>query len=178
MSLALFSCQTAPPKDVVQLVFKKEFSKQGSEDFFILSYNQNDIRDTMEFQILNASKHLLYKNMFAGTQLLDCNSPSYLYFSMSLIPRYLEGESVVDSLYNADETYIRSRIFNFFNVDKFQPNPLDSLLNIGRLAPAAFNLPQDDVLTGFYFKLFVEKGYEVLGYSRKFNKVRVIGRCC
>lgn len=172
---------TGNEKEIKQceIIRKHPFSRQDKEDTFKLIFNCENLEDSMSFQIIGFSGDLIYERRFLGISFYDYGRPWYVYVSdpkrgrdMSVIAKNLSSQ-VADSLHTADIQYIKKRMYEFFNDDRFIVNPVMKLdkkhLNVFHYD----GISDDSTVIGFKIQLFVE-GFEMIAYSKKMQKVQFI----
>lgn len=162
-----------------EIIRKHPFSRQDSEDTFKLIFNCKNLEDSMSLQIIGFSRDLIYERRFLGVSFYDYGRPWYVYVSdpkrgidMSVIAKKLSSQ-VADSLHKEDIQYIKKRMGEFFNDDRFIANPVMKLdkkhLNVFHYD----GISGDSTVIGFKIQLFVE-GFEMIAYSKKMQKVQFI----
>jgi hypothetical protein len=162
-----------------EIIKKHSFSQQDREDTFKLIFNCKNLEDSISFQIIRFSGDLIYEKRFLGVSFYDYGRPWYLYISdpkkgrdMNVIAQKLSSQ-VADSLHKADLQYIKKRMYEFFNDDRFIVNPIMKLdkkhLNVFHYD----GISSDSTVIGFKIQLFVE-GFEMIAYSKKMQKVQFI----
>ncbi|HLN71993.1 MAG: hypothetical protein ACM3O8_10800 [Methylococcaceae bacterium] len=160
-----------------EIIKKHPFSRQDKEDTFKLIYNCKNLEDSMSFQIIGFSGDIIYERRFSGSSFYDYGRPWYLYVTdpkrgKNFIAQTLNSQ-VADSLHKADLQYIKIRMNDFFNDDRFVVNPIRKLdkkqLNVFHYD----GISGDSTVVGFKICLFVE-GFEMIAYSRKMQKVQFI----
>ena len=162
-----------------EIIRKHSFSRQDREDTFKLIFNCENLEDSMSFEIIGFSGDLIYERKFLGISFYDYGRPWYMYISdpkrgrdMNVIAKNLSSQ-VADSLHKADIQYIKKRMDEFFNDDRFIVNPVMKLdknhLNVFHYD----GISGDSTVIGFKIQLFVE-GFEMIAYSKKMQKVQFI----
>lgn len=154
------------------------FSHPDKKDTFKLSYNCNNLEDSMMFQIITSSGKCIYKKKFSGTSFYDYSRPWYIYVSATergdnFDPNRL-SRHIADSLHRADLVYIRKRMNSFFSAENFITNPISKLdkemLNISDYR----DITGDSTVIGFSYRLWAGGGFEMIAYSKKLQKVKLI----
>ena len=162
------------------------FSSVTEVDTFKLSYNSDDLQDTIVFEIISSKGYLIYQVKFPGSALFDYGTPSYMFISdKGWKPKdYFKNakDSIVktDSLKIEDDRYLRSRINGFFDEKRFSRNPIPKLLKEYKdnLIVGSYEiLLNDPDVIGFSYHLYEEDG-RMIAFSRKKNKVVYFWRCC
>lgn len=162
-----------------EIIKKHSFSRQDSEDTFKLIFNCKNLEDSMSFKIISFSGDLIYERRFLGVSFYDYGRPWYVYVSdpkrgrdMNVIAQNLSRQ-VADSLHVADLQYIKKRMDEFFNDDRYLVNPI---LKLDKKSLNVFHyegISGDSTVIGFKIQLFVE-GFEMIAYSKKMQKVQFI----
>lgn len=162
------------------------FSNVAAVDTFKLSYNSDNLQDTIVFEIISSKGYSIYQAKFPGWALFDYGKPSYMYISdKGWKPGdYYKNakDSIVktDSLKNEDDRYLRSRIAEFFDEKRFLRNPIPKLLKEYKdnlIVGSYETLLNDPDVIGFSYHLDAEDG-RMIAFSRKKNKVVYFWRCC
>lgn len=162
-----------------EIIRKHSFSRKDRADTFKLIFNCENLEDSVSFQIIGCSGDLIYERRFLGISFYDYGRPWYVYVSdpkrgrdMNVIAQNLSSQ-VADSLHKADIQYIKKRMDEFFNDDRFIVNPVVKLdkkhLNVFHYD----GISDDSTVIGFKIQLFVE-GFEMIAYSKKMQKVQFI----
>ncbi|GEM_PF-5387480 len=160
-----------------EIIKKHPFSRQDSEDTFKLKFNCENLEDSVTFQIIGFSGDLIYEQRFLGISFYDYGRPSYIYETdpkrgKDMNTQKLSG-LVADSLQKADIMYIKNRMNDFFDEDRFMVNPMAKLdkkyLNVFQFD----GISDDPTAIGFKIQLFLE-GYEMIAFSKKMKKVQFI----
>ena len=155
-----------------EIIKKHSFSRQDREDTFKLTFNCENLEDSVSFKIISFSGDLIYERKFLGVEFYDYGRPWYVYVSdpkkgkdMNVIAQNL-SKQVADSLHRADIQYIKKRMSDFFNDDRFVVNPIMKLdkkhLNMSHYD----GISGDPTAIGFKIQLYVE-GFEMIAYSKK-----------
>ena len=163
------------------------FSSVTEVDTFKLSYNSDDLQDTIVFEIISSKGYLIYQVKFPGSALFDYGKPSYVFISDKGWKKpkdYFKNakDSIVktDSLKIEDDRYLRSRINGFFDEKRFARNPIPKLLKEYKdnlIVGSYETLLNDPDVIGFSYHLYEEDG-RMIAFSRKKNKVVYFWRCC
>lgn len=162
-----------------EIIKKHSFSRQDREDTFKLIFSCKNLEDSISFKIISFSGDLIYERRFLGVSFYDYGRPWYVYVSdpkrgrdMNVIAQNLSRQ-VADSLHKADLQYIKKRMNDFFNDDRFIVNPIMKLdkkhLNVFHYE----GIEGDSTAIGFKFQLYVE-GFEMIAYSKKMQKVQFV----
>jgi len=162
------------------------FSNTTAVDTFKLSYNSDNLQDTIVFEIISSKGNLIYQVKFPGFALFDYGKPSYMFISdKGWKPKdcYKNAkDSIVktDSLKNEDDHYLRSKIAGFFDEKKFFINPIPKMLKEYKdnlIVGSYETLLNDPEVIGFSYHLYEEDG-RMIAFSRKKNKVVYFWGCC
>jgi len=162
------------------------FSDVTAVDTFKLSYNCDNLRDTIMFEIISSKGNLIYQVKFPGWALFDYGKPSYMFISDKgwKAKDYYKNEkdSIIktDSLKNEDDRYLRSKIAGFFDEKKFFRNPIPKMLKEYKnnlIVGSYETLLNDPDVIGFSYHLYEEDG-RMIAFSRKKNKVVYFWGCC
>lgn len=162
------------------------FSNVTAVDTFKLSYDSDNLQDTIVFEIISSKGYLIYQAIFPGWALFDYGKPSYMYISdkgWKPSDYYKDAkDSIVktDSLKNEDDRYLRSRIAGFFDEKRFLRNPIPKLLKEYKdnlIVGSYETLLNDPDVIGFSYHLYEEDG-RMIAFSRKKNKVVYFWGCC
>jgi len=160
-----------------EIIKKHSFSRQDREDIFKLIFNGENLEDSMSFQIIGFSGDLIYEIRFLGTSFYDYGRPWYVYVTDPKRGKDFNAQKlssqVADSLHKADVQYIKKRMYEFFNDDRFVVNPMVKLdkkyLNMFHYD----GISGDSTVIGFKIRLYVE-GFEMIAYSKKMLQVQFI----
>ena len=162
------------------------FSSVTEVDTFKLSYNSDNLQDTIVFEIISSKGNLIYQVKFPGFALFDDGKPSYMFISdKGWKPKdYYKNakDSIVktDSLRIEDDRYLRSRIAGFFDEKRFSRNPIPKLLKEYKdnlIVGSYETLLNDPDVIGFSYHLDAEDG-RMIAFLRKKNRVINFWRCC
>lgn len=163
-----------------EIIKKHSFSRQDREDTFKLIFNCENLEDSMSFQIINFSGDKIYEKRFLGISFYDYSRPWYVYVTdpkrgkdMNVVGQKLSTQ-VADSLHKEDIQYIKERMNKFFNEDNFVDNPIMKLSKDMFLKDNYKEISEDSTVIGFAHNLFGGGGFEMIGYSKKTNKVLLI----
>jgi hypothetical protein len=169
-------------KENCEISKKHIFSDKNTKDTFKIIYDCNDLEGPMIFQIINNTGKIIYENKFSGNQFYDYGRPWYLYVTNPKRDKDFYSkkmsEHLSDSLHQADLEYIKSRLNNFFNKEKFIKNPLSNLEKEFLKKENLDKIDNEKINMGFSYKLFEGGGFEVIGYSKKLQKILLIADCC
>lgn len=160
-----------------EIIKKHSFSRQNREDTFKLTFNCENLEDSMSFQIIGFSGDIIYEKKFLGISFCDYGRPWYVYVTDPKRGKDFNAQKlsnqVADSLHKADIQYIKKRMNEFFNDDRFIVNPIMKLdkkhLNVFHYD----GISDDSTAIGFKIQLYVE-GFEMIAYSKKMKKVQFI----
>ena len=160
-----------------EIIRKHSFSRQDKVDIFKLKFNCENLEDSMSFQIIGYSGDLIYERRFLGKSLYDYGRPWYVYVTDPRRGRDFNAQNlnsqVADSLHKADLKYIKKRMNDFFNDDRYMVNPIQKLDNKHLNVFHYDGINGDSTVIGFKIQLFVE-GFEMIAYSKKMQKVQLI----
>lgn len=160
-----------------EIIKNHSFSRQDREDTFKLIFNCENLEDSMSFQIVGFSGNIIYEKRFLGISFYDYGRPWYRYVTDPKRGKDFNSQKlssqVADSLLNADVQYIKKRMNEFFNDDRFIVNPIMEL-NKKHLNVFHYDgISGDPTVIGFKIQLYLE-GFEMIAYSKRMQKVQFI----
>jgi hypothetical protein len=160
-----------------KIIKSHPFSNPDKKDTFKLLYNCGNLADSMIFQIISCSGNKIYEIRFTGTSFYDYGRPWYDYITDPKRGRGFKPENlsteVADSLHKADLRYIKTRMNNFFNEDRFIVNPILKFKKDKLNLTDYSGITEDSTVIGYAIQLTAE-GFEMIAYSRKMQKVMFI----